>query len=90
MLRGFADFFPHVAEEMLAVLSIDGKTLHSSACASSKGVHRLALRHTICASSCPLPRPPLRQELQQLLGCWHGRCLLYGQAIPQLGKLQPP
>jgi hypothetical protein len=35
--------FPHAAPDMLAVLSIDGKTLRGSARASEKGVHLLAL-----------------------------------------------
>jgi hypothetical protein len=37
------DCFPHAPEELLAVLSIDGKTLRGSARASEKGVHLLAL-----------------------------------------------
>jgi hypothetical protein len=37
------DCFPHAADELLAVLSIDGKTLRGSARASVKGVHLLAL-----------------------------------------------
>ena len=37
------DCFPHAAEEMRAVLSIDGKTLRGSARASEKGGHLLAL-----------------------------------------------
>ncbi len=37
------DCFPHAAEELWAVLSIEGKTLRGSARASQKGVHRLAL-----------------------------------------------
>ncbi len=35
--------FPHAGEELLAVLSIDGKTLRGSARASEKGLHLLAL-----------------------------------------------
>lgn len=37
------DCFPHAAEELRAVLSIDGKTLRDSARGSEKGVHLLAL-----------------------------------------------
>jgi len=37
------DCFPHAADELLAVLSIDGKTLRGSARALQAGVHLLAL-----------------------------------------------
>lgn len=37
------EYFPHAREELLAVLSLDGKTLCGSARALHKGVHLLAL-----------------------------------------------
>lgn len=38
-----SDCFPHATDELLAVLSIDGKTLRGSARAQQTGVHLLAL-----------------------------------------------
>lgn len=44
VLRQWArDCFPHAEQELLAVLSLDGKTLRGSARAEHKGVHLLAL-----------------------------------------------
>lgn len=37
------EFFPHAQDELLAVLSLDGKTLCGSARALKKGVHLLSL-----------------------------------------------
>ncbi len=49
-----------------------------------------ALRRQRSKKAASLTLPRLRQELQQLLACWHGRCPLCRQTVINLRTAQPP